>query len=148
MDNIIYDPVPLPFKTFPDFNDTEFKYSFDYDTNGICYFLATKYGQRSRWENPALSGRIVLTSTAWNKIYDMVGRVSTYSRSQNTPNAWVVINFGANIRIKPTCYTIRQNLFNGYFIKKWNLLGSLDGVSWKIICEHSYRISPFNTPKQ
>ena len=145
----ILDEYIISFKTLNlDFNDRQFRYKSDYDENGICYFIGTNYGISNKWTNPAETKKIKLRSSEWSKytgsINDMVGRTASDSRSVNDlENAWVIIDFGSKIKIKPRHYTLRHFTSDGWYLKSWNLLGSIDGNNWTIIDKHSHWISPF-----
>ena len=59
-------------------------------------------------------------------------------------NSWITIDFGQNIAIKPTHYTLRHSKgWDNSYMKSWSLVGSLDGVCWELISKHSHWTSPF-----
>ena len=140
-----------------DIEDEKFVYKHDYDSNGICYYLGTNYGKNKSWTNPAKSKKIKIKSSGWyqsgGSIYDMVARTAKMSRTRyDIPTPWVTIDFGDNILIKPTHYTLRHYTRDWCYIKNWTVLGSLDGINWEIIKKHSTNwwndSSPFTKPGQ
>ena len=117
-----------------EFFDKEFVYKYDYDKNGIIYFIGTNYG-RQRWQNPGITGKIKLDSSGWSfygSIYDMVGRRSCDSHCSDIKNSWILFDFGDKIRLKPTKYTLRHSTDeNGYYMKMESF-GSKDNQSWML----------------
>ena len=73
----------------------------------------------------------------------MVGRTSVLSCTKRAEKAWVIIDFGPKIKIKPTCYTLRHYKDDDCYLKYWNLLASINGNDWSIIDKHSHWVSPF-----
>ena len=66
----------------------------------------------------------------------MVGREATCSHSYNIENGWIIIDFGVNIKIKPTHYTLSHYTYDRGYIVSWNVLGSCDELKWKLIKKH------------
>ena len=139
-----------------DFHDKEFKYKYDNDKNGICYFIGTNYGESKRWINPAKSNKIKLRSSGWyfGDINCILGRKSVYSFSSCVENAFVIIDFGPKIRIKATHYTLQHYKFNDNYLRSWKVFGSRNGQKWDMISIHNgsvrhkpiapeFRLSPF-----
>eukprot|EP01083_Nonionella_stella_P111630 327592_1 len=99
----------VQFKTL----DTQkvFVYESDFDTNGICYAIGSNYGQK-RFSNPHTQGLIIIKSSQWasGDVKQILGRVGhRFScHSSSVQNAWFSADFGANVKIKPTHYTLRH----------------------------------------
>eukprot|EP01083_Nonionella_stella_P287536 978778_1 len=149
-------PIVVSFKT--DQKYESFVYQSDFDTNGICYYLATNNNQR-QWTNPADQGVIAVTSSGMssgthNKFLDREATLENFTN--NTANQWFCVDFGAKLRIKPTAYTLRKDTYNpvqsgnpkqaGY-IRNWNFEGSNDGNDWTAIKQHTNDAS-LTAPKQ
>eukprot|EP01084_Bolivina_argentea_P238680 400984_1 len=120
--------------------DKIFVYVNDYDKNGICYALATNFN-KTKWINPARKKLISLKSSGWNEqsesIDYMVSRTSVNTSTLPKENAWIRFDFGGNIKISPTAYTLRHSKDkNACYLRNWNLMGSIDGVYWKKIMQH------------
>ena len=69
-----------------DFNDDDFAHSKDYDKNGIFYWLGTNYGQKHRWRNPAILGRIELKSSGHTR---WILRKQTHKNNFNFSFSWI-----------------------------------------------------------
>ena len=124
-----------------------FQYDKNYDQNGILYWLGTN-NHTEKYENPCLKGLVKLDSSkvGIGKIEDMVDRrEETNSYQYNgwsgpmigrEKNAWFTIDFGENLKIMPTCYTL-QHCCSAYgLMRGWNFEGSNDGKNWVSIRRH------------
>eukprot|EP01084_Bolivina_argentea_P249432 417548_1 len=106
--------------------------------NGICYQLGTDFG-RNGWRNPGKKGLIKLNSSGWavGSINDFVGITSSASYAKDVNNSFISIDFGPNLRIQPTTYTLRHfSTEDAYFLRNWMLCGSNDGTNWDPIKIH------------
>eukprot|EP01083_Nonionella_stella_P095042 266740_1 len=123
-----------------------YQYESDFDENGIVYAIATNYGLFP-WVNPATQGLITIQSSAWSsgggKIEDVLARtkVDGYHGSCNTKHTWLSVDFGAKKAIKPSHYTLRNDGSKGYYLRKWNLEGSNDGLRWNALIKHENDIN-------
>eukprot|EP01083_Nonionella_stella_P069682 185914_1 len=87
---------------------TEFVYESDFDTNGICYAIASNYGQKP-FSNPHDQGLITIKSSEWamylysKPVEQILGRVEIPfgCYSECSQNSWFSVDFGANVKIKP-----------------------------------------------
>jgi hypothetical protein len=63
---------------------TEFIYNFDFDENGLLYFLGTNFFTMS-WKNPDIVGevRCFASSLGSGNLHDLVGRSLNNIRTQN-----------------------------------------------------------------
>eukprot|EP01084_Bolivina_argentea_P105421 188770_1 len=135
------DPLIVEFKTL----DTQkvFVYESDFDVNGICYAIGSNYGQK-QFSNPHTQGLVTVKSSKWysgNKpVEQILGRVEEpfYCFSENIQNSWFSVDFGANVKIKPTHYTLRHSgKWSGHYLRMWNFEGSNNGNNWNILKRHS-----------
>eukprot|EP01083_Nonionella_stella_P159536 520522_1 len=104
---------------------TEFVYESDFDTNGICYAIGSNFGQKE-FSNPHHQGLITMKSSKWgcvNEVFEQIlGRVEKPfgCYSDGYENSWFSVNFGANVKIKPTHYTLRHGTGNSHYLRMWN----------------------------
>eukprot|EP01083_Nonionella_stella_P122150 367356_1 len=117
------DPLIVEFKTL----DTQkvFVYESDFDTNGICYAIGSNYGQK-QFTNPHTQGLITVKSSKWHPSYhpveQILGRVEQpfYCYSDGIRNSWFSVDFGANVKIKPTHYTLRHSgSYSSNYLRMW-----------------------------
>jgi len=115
-----YPPQKAPYRPAPGPNkgDTiyiektlalDFNYSYDFDENGLLYFLGT-YGKTKEWMNPVTIGQVTVFSSSLGHgaLEDIVGRIATNSRTLNEPLSFFAIDLGNGRIFKPTCYTLRN----------------------------------------
>eukprot|EP01084_Bolivina_argentea_P238679 400982_1 len=131
-------------KSKNDIKDKMFAYTNDYDTNGICYALATNFHQ-TPWRNPVEQKLIILESSGWNEqtesINNMVSRTPVNTSTLPKENAWIRFDFGEKIKINPTAYTLRHSKDkNDCYLRNWKLMGSVDGVRWVRIIQHGSKL--------
>lgn len=115
--------------------------SFDFDTNGICYWLGTNKGVDA-WQNPALRGyiRILYSSLAADSkpAHCMVGRETVRCVTEPKKNSWVVVDF-KTMKIIPTHYSVRHYItFDTECLRNWRFEASddsTDGVNgeWTLL---------------
>eukprot|EP01083_Nonionella_stella_P187199 687295_1 len=123
--------------------DLAFKYSSDFDSNGIIYFLGSDYG-KSDWQNPSEKGIIEIQSTPLGNgsksIHHFVGREAVHCLAQSKINAWAWFSVDLKgLQVKPTHYTLRHYISNDdYCLRNWDFEGSADGgKEWTIIRQHT-----------
>lgn len=89
---------------------TAFKYSSDFDTNGICYALGTDFGTQA-WENPHTKGlltvrpREILPGSQDEDA--IVGRSTVRCILNDHPNSWFIVDF-TPLMIRPTFYSLKH----------------------------------------
>eukprot|EP00483_Globobulimina_turgida_P008974 UN08992 len=135
-----YKAKTVQFKTLSHDFDARFVYKADFDGNGICYGLGSNYG-KTQWSNPANKGLIRLKSTGWGTycgaIENVVGRSDVkYNCTKSVKHAWISIDFGPKLKIKPSHYTLKHDGDNCYYLKTWNFEGSNDENNWKVLKKH------------
>jgi len=95
----------------------EFIYAYDFDENGVLFFLGT-YGKTKAWLNPHTIGQVTVfaSSIGHGALEDIVGRVATNCRTLNEPFSFFGIDFGMGRLFMPTCYTLRNRNISRYFL--------------------------------
>jgi hypothetical protein len=118
----------------------EFKYISDMDTNGICYFLGTKFSS-SEWKNPAELG--MMSVEASSLLADSeppsaaVGRSVVRCVTKNLPDSFFIIDF-KDFAVLPTHYTVRHYIsWNVEALRNWVFEGSNDKISWTMLKSHT-----------
>lgn len=119
----------------------ELKYSYDFDANGLFYWIGTR-GKKQPWRNPAASGLVVCSSTqlASNPpsapVSSIVGRELVRCVTAAYPNMSFTVDL-KDKRLRPSHYTLRHyNSWDTEALRNWVLEGSNDGVKWAVIKEH------------
>lgn len=120
----------------------KFVYSYDFDEDGILYWIGTE-GRQKIWTNPCDAGRVrVSSSHHWegSPISAVVGRVArgeSYISDKNKAGSWVAIDLGESKRACVTTYTLRHGLQrHDYFMRNWQFQGSNDSVEWITLRDH------------
>jgi E3 ubiquitin-protein ligase HECTD1 len=115
--------------------------SYDFDENGILYWLGTKMGT-SAWSNPAELGLVQVTSSplAVNPVSQpasaICGRTTVRCVTQAIQNSWFCVDF-VNLYIRPCAYTLRHyDTYDNEALYNWQLLASNDGKRWVKLMDH------------
>ena len=104
----------------------QFERKKDFDDQGIVYWIATN-GLRQVWENPHITGRIIITASSIEKarvslrrnitcltplpqgsVQDLMSRTPTELWTKDVPASWFNIDFGPRRAVIPTSYTLRH----------------------------------------
>lgn len=87
----------------------DFVYSYDFDENGLLYFLGT-YGKTKPWVNPFTIGQVTVFSSSLGHgaLEDIVGRAATNCRTLNESFSFFAIDLGGGRQFRPACYTLRN----------------------------------------
>eukprot|EP01084_Bolivina_argentea_P002828 5246_1 len=123
-----------------------FEHKTDFDENGIIYHIGSNRGQRA-FANPVNAGFIKISSSGWacpagwgfGKIEDILERKKDlfYCCSDfYVAKPWFIIDFEANVKIKPTKYTLRHDKYLGNCLRNWQFSGSNDGKNWNVLKQH------------
>jgi len=109
----------------------EFIYSFDFDENGVFYFIGSS-GRLKPWENPALTGKVLAfaSSVSSGKVEDLVGREISGFRTRNEVNSFVGVDLGEGRLMRLTAYTLRNGNSSSNTMTCWNLQASVNGSDW------------------
>eukprot|EP01083_Nonionella_stella_P153532 493418_1 len=120
-----------------------YEYKSDFDSNGIVYAIATRYGQ-TQWQNPAKQHLITIKSSPhcrwrYGNIEDVLSRTNVKGDccSDDRLHGRINIDFGAQKKIKPSHYTLRHDGANGYCLRTWNFEASNDGTNWYVLRKHA-----------
>jgi hypothetical protein len=130
----------------------QFSYTSENDCNGLIYALGTANGASNIFSNPADVGLVNLSCYPGLKqdsesLSVFIGRDSARGVVENALNAHFAIDFGSNLLIRPSAYSIRHyNTKAGHALRSWRLEG-LNTVSarsksnasnsgWSLIMEH------------
>jgi hypothetical protein len=121
-------------KQFNPFNyksgaELEFNYSYDFDENGIFYYLATR-GRTAGFRNPAEAGLIRIFSSALiqGNVTDLISRRFVDVQTTNQKDSFFGFDFGEGSFIVPSCYTIRNS--SSFVVLTWIFQGSNDLVNF------------------
>jgi hypothetical protein len=131
--------APGPFLPFAE--GQEFKYSADFDRNGILYWLGTNR-YTSEYKNPGLTGLVRCTSAPLATQPPSAPASSAFGRdlvrcvTLPMKEAWFAIDF-VNFAVLPTAYTLRHyDSWDTEALRDWKLQGSSDGKKWHKIFSH------------
>ena len=118
-----------------------FHYKYDFDKNGILYYIGTE-GLTTEYTNPTEGKRVIVkrSSDGSGLVENFVGRKGVYTstdyREQSQP--WFQVDFGQFRRIYPIKYTIRHGSAMGWLrMENWRLEGSMDGKRWFTLRRHT-----------
>lgn len=122
-----------------DFVPKDFTYQYDFDTNGICYYLGTNHGTSS-WRNPMELEMLKVEPSSLMHNSEppsaVVGREVVRCVTQNKPNSFFIIDF-QSFSIIPTAYTIRHYLsWNVEALRSWVFEGSTNKRDWVVLKKH------------
>jgi len=118
----------------------ELKYQADFDDNGLFYFIGTT-GKTSEWENPATSGKVLVTSNAafdWGSASNLLARKNFNTWTASQPGVWVSFSLRSNVTFKPNKYCLKHGyVSDGANLRNWVLEASVDGSSWVVLTQHT-----------
>jgi hypothetical protein len=112
----------------------EFVYSYDFDDNGLLYYLGSS-GRTRPWANPHVLGNVVAFSSSigFGKVEEFVGRVAGNLRTTNEPNSYIGVDLGLGRLLAPTAYTLRNRNSSSHVCLNWQLEGSNNRYDWKVL---------------
>jgi len=125
-----------------DFLRMELKYVYDWDENGILYYIGTQC-KTTTWQNPHTMGYVQITTSQ----LIMQGTVDAYvartgspcwipSSNYQTNGSWFQIDL-KKYKIQPTYYTLRDSTSGGDLqLRNWVLEGSRDSLTWTVLRDH------------
>lgn len=118
---------------------TSFDYSFDFDENGVFYYLGTE-GGRKIWQNPHTISQIqaFASSIGFGSVHDLVGRKCVNLRTLNEPFSFFGVDLGEGRKLLPTCYTIMNRNSSTHVLMNWHFEGSNDKLNWTILDRRVY----------
>jgi hypothetical protein len=117
----------------------EFKHTFDFDNNGILYYLASAGGTRP-WANPADQGLVTITSSSLMgdsaPINSFVGADVVRCVTRPQPDSWFAIDFKEK-SVRATAYTLRHySSWDAEAVRNWRFEGSVTGERWVMLSQH------------
>lgn len=114
-------------------------YNFDFDENGLFYFLATE-GLKKLWQNPHLVGQVqaFASSIGFGSIHELVGRKCVNLRTLNEPYSFFGVDLGEGRKFLPSCYTLMNRNASTYVMMNWHFEGSNDKLNWTILDRRVY----------
>ncbi|CAL7934250.1 unnamed protein product [Xylocopa violacea] len=123
-------------------NRIPFKYQYDFDENGLLYWIGTNAKTCSEWVNPGQYGLVVVTSSngrnlPYGHLEDILSRdpSALNCHTNDDRRAWFSIDLG--VWIIPTAYTLRHA--RGYgrsALRNWMFQASKDGIIWTTLYAH------------
>ncbi|XP_076629620.1 ubiquitin fusion-degradation 4-like isoform X6 [Colletes latitarsis] len=129
-------------KKLKEVNRITFKYQYDFDENGLLYWIGTNAKACSEWVNPGQYGLVVVTSSdggnlPYGHLEDILSRdpSALNCHTNDDKRAWFSIDLG--VWIIPTAYTLRHA--RGYgrsALRNWTFQASKDGVRWTTLYAH------------
>lgn len=117
----------------------EFIYEYDFDENGVFFYLGT-YGRKRAWQNPHALGLVhcFASSIGSGKVEDIVGRQVVNCRTLNEPFSFFGVDLGEGRFLIPTCYSIRNRNSSTHVLMNWHMEASNDKVNWVILDRRIY----------
>jgi len=110
-------------------------WSNDGDTNGVFYFIGTRYGVGT-FSNPANNGGVLATSSSvlsgsTASAYNVLDRTGFVFHSEIAANSWLQIDLGPGRTLQLNRYAIQgRSDSNTHFPRSWKLQGSYTGDHW------------------
>lgn len=124
-----------------------FKHSYDFDENGVIYFIGTNGKTTTDWVNPAQYGLVSVNSSdgrnlPYGRVEDILSRDSSAlnCHTNDDKRSWFSIDLG--LYLIPSAYTLRHA--RGYgrsALRNWYFQMSKDGVNWTTLSTHTDDVS-------
>uniref|UniRef100_A0A1I8GC05 E3 ubiquitin-protein ligase n=1 Tax=Macrostomum lignano TaxID=282301 RepID=A0A1I8GC05_9PLAT len=123
------------FQAFPD-GAVQLTYAYDFDENGLFYWLGTNAGSQPSWVNPVQAGVVVMTT--WNGKDLSYGKLEHFLSRDHAPlNCHTADDRQAAVDLLPSAYTIRHARgFSRSALRNWVLEASHDATNWIVISKH------------
>lgn len=134
----IEDTTELVEESIPKSRLTTCVYQSDFDKNGVFYYLATN-GGATPWRNPHPDVVKVTGSHPESAEFPFANIFTNdevpASMKVSDQKNWLMVDLGPTTTLsKITHYSCRA--YMGVNLRSWNLEGSLDGKTWKILKSH------------
>ncbi|XP_046739533.1 E3 ubiquitin-protein ligase HECTD1 isoform X4 [Diprion similis] len=123
-------------------NKMSFKYQYDFDENGLIYWIGTNAKTSSEWVNPGQYGLVVVTSSdgrilPYGRLEDILSRDSSAlnCHTNDDKRAWFSVDLG--VWLVPSAYSLRHA--RGYgrsALRNWMFQVSKDGINWITLYTH------------
>ena len=123
----------------------KFKYKYDFDRNGIFYYLGT-YALSRKYQNPHDIKLIKAFGSSLLSGYfsDFVGRNIVNLCSENEENSFFGVDLGPNRYLLPTLYSIRNRDSSSNVLLNWQLEGSNDKINFTTLDKRMFGIENTN----
>lgn len=118
----------------------EFIYKYDFDDNGIFYYLGS-WGKTKKWINPYILKLVDVKFSSIGvgaSIQDFIGRECVNCCTKNEKNAFMQFDLGEGKSLFPSCYTIRNRPSRKYVLMNWILEASINNKEWFILDKRIY----------
>lgn len=106
---------------------------------GLIGWISTN-AYKDEWKNAHTSGKVKIHSSSLAKgsrSY-LVDQTPNEVWTSDTPSSWISIDLGPRRLMSLTYYSLRHGgNYKGDLLRTWDLQGSTDGITWKIIKKHS-----------
>ena len=122
-------------KTAQSLSPVEFVYKYDFDDNGVIYYLGS-YGKTRKWVNP---NDLKIVDVFFSSIgvgvkpEDFIGRDCVNCCTKNEKNAFMALDLGEGRYLFPSCYTVRNRPSRKYVLMNWILEASVNNNEWYIV---------------
>ncbi|XP_066257361.1 E3 ubiquitin-protein ligase Ufd4 isoform X1 [Euwallacea similis] len=124
-----------------------FKHAYDFDENGLIFFIGTNGKTSGEFVNPAQYGLVTVNSSdgrnlPYGKVEDILSRESSAlnCHTNDDKRAWFSVDLG--LYIVPTAYTLKHA--RGYgrsALRNWYFQMSKDGAAWITLSTHTHDVS-------
>lgn len=128
-------------------NGLSFNYEYDFDENGLFYYLGT-LGKTTTYRNPYEIDQVKVfaSSIVKGSLADFVGRNSVNLRTLNEENSFIGIDLGKERLLVPSCYSFKNRNSSSHVMLCWQLEASNDKISFDILDRRIFSIAN-NTKK-
>lgn len=120
----------------------EFFYDYNFDENGVLYYLGT-FGKRRMWQNPHTTSQVQAFASSISpkcSIDSFVGRGPVQNcRTEDQEYSFFGVDLGLERRLVPTYYTLRNRNSTSHVLQNWYFEGSATGQSWTILDARIYK---------
>ncbi|XP_022785904.1 serine/threonine-protein kinase MRCK beta-like [Stylophora pistillata] len=123
-----------------------FHYKNDFDKYGVIYWMASNF-RTIAWEHPSnnsdLTKRVIASRSSDKEgsasdLLDHEHIKKKRSCTEAEQESWWRVELSKKYSLYLTVYTLRHGRDNGdSFLCNWQLEGSLDGSTWKVLKKHS-----------
>lgn len=132
-------PVAIPEQKQPVPDGQVHQYKYDFDENGIFYWLGTNRGT-TMYRNPGETNIVRVTSSPMASqsapAYAACGRTVTRCVTEPSKNTYFCFDL-QDVYVIPTAYTLRHyDSWDTEALRSWVLEGSNDGSKWKVLSRH------------
>lgn len=114
--------------------ELEFVYEYDFDQNGVFYYLGSK-GKTASYKNPHDQSQVKVYSSSLGKgnLADFVGRELINLRTLNEQQSFFCVDLGQDRFLCPSCYSIKNRSSSSHVMLMWTLEGSNDKVNFETL---------------